>query len=69
MKVYHVSSNGDANDTCTGVLSAETMNSENPAVYLFMNSQDTDFVQYEVDGGQVIVTRDDADNFDPDVIQ
>ena len=69
MSVFHVSSNGDEDETYTGVLSASTMNRENPSAYHFMESQDTDFMQYEVDGGQVIVTREPADNFKDEVIR
>ena len=68
MKVYHVSSSENEN-VFTGILSPETMNSKNPEEYLFMNSQDTDFLEYETDGGYVIVTREDADKFEADVIR
>lgn len=69
MSVFHVSYNGDSADIKTGVLSSSTMNSKNPSIYLFMETQETDFCSFEKSDGQVIVTRESSDQFRDSTIQ
>ena len=69
MSVYHVSYNGESEDIETGILSASTMNKENPSIYHFMETQETDSCQFEKGNGQVIVTREPATKYENSVIQ
>ena len=68
-KVYHVSSNGDPEDITTGILSSQMMHRQNPEAYFFMESQDTDLIQFQTENGQVIVCKEDADEFESEQIQ
>lgn len=57
MKSFHVQTTDNKSGATTGTLSAAEMNAANPAIYHFMETQDTDFCQFETETGFVIVQR------------
>ncbi len=57
MKNFHVSTTDNCSEVTTGTLSAQEMNAANPAIYHFMETQGTDFCQFQVDKGYVIVEK------------
>jgi hypothetical protein len=66
MVVYHVSNNGDGK---SGILSSSTMQDHYPEAYEFMNAVDVEYMQYEDDEANVIVSREPANKFNEEAIQ
>lgn len=58
MKNFHVSTTDNNSEVTTGTLSAQEMNAANPAIYHFIETQDTDFCQFKTENGFVIVRRE-----------
>jgi hypothetical protein len=61
MKHFHVQTTTGDTGVTTGTLSAQEMNAANPAIYHFMETQDTDFCQFQVGKGYVTVERKSPD--------
>ena len=61
MKHFHVQTTTNNTGVTTGNLSAQEMNAANPAIYHFMETQGTDFCQFQVGKGYVTVERKNPD--------
>lgn len=61
MEQFHVQATTNDTGVTTGVLSVQEMNAANPAIYHFMETQGTNFCQFQMGKAYVTVERKSPD--------